>query len=244
MISVGLPIYNQTNVMHIALEGLCRQENAGRWELIISSEDDIWEIVDKYLSRLREVGMVSVVYDKIPKWIPLSKKWQRIGQLMLPGSVGLILHAGDCYSHPQRIRQSRQAMEDGYYWYNESVGYFYHLGKKLLTVYDKSMLPPGEKSHLNMCMSSYYAKRIPDATLKKSIDRWLLRGIPLRRTKTKQVDNVHKGVDLHGMNNISKERGCMIENGTNGFKKVSLCLGQIGLPEDVVLMINELHHEN
>lgn len=241
MITVGLPVFNQTRIMHIALEGLCRQEDTGDWELIISSEDNsVWKVVDVYTERLKNAGCIDVVCDRIKGWIPLPQKWKKIGSMMNESSIGMILQAADCYSHPARINQSKDAMQKEYNWYHESMGYFYYLNKGLLVKYDNSRHKVGTVTHLNMCISGDYAKKLPSCELKSGIDAWMFRTIPAPELKVKQIDKLHSGVDLHGMNNISKKRGRMIEDCRNAFKNPRTSLDKIGLPDDVVTMINRL----
>jgi hypothetical protein len=236
MLTVGLPVYNQTGVLHIALESLCRQ--FGKWELIVSSEDNIWGVVDSYKDRLKQAGCVNIIYDKLKDWIPLPQKWQRIAQLMSGESLGMMLQAADCYSHPDRIKQSEEAMLQGYNWYNESIGYFYYVQKDLLAIYDNS--PFTHFTHLNMCIATKYAKDLPFCDKRAGIDGWMLSCIPENERKVCQVDRLHSGVDLHGLNNISKKRGAMIEGFAKAFKPTKLTIEQIGLPVEVVNQIKQL----
>lgn len=240
MITVGLPVYNQTKVLHIALEGLCRQVVAGEWELIVSSEDNVWPVVDKYREKLKEAGCVNVIYDKLTEWIPLPKKWQRIGKLMSSDSLGMILQAADCYSHPDRIKQSKIAMIRGYAWYNETIGYFYYIDKKKLVKYRNLGAASRTKTHLNMCVAAKYAKALPDSDIKAGVDSWMFRTIPEGSRRIKAVNKSHAGVDLHGMNNISKKRGQMIEQCLKAFVEVEKTIDTIGLPKEVAKQIKAL----
>ena len=238
MITIGLPVYNQNKILPIALEGLCRQQEAGEWELIVSSEDNVWDIMDSYADRLREAGCVNFVYHKIKFWIPLPMKWQKIGRLMDKASIGMMLQAADCYSHPDRIKQSRQAMLGGYDWYQEGVGCFYDVTNKKMSLYNHpAYYRPAQKSALNMCMAARHAKRLPLSHKTSSIDRLLFESIKTK--KVYQTNQVHAGVDLHGKNNISVNRGALIENDTKPFVPTNKAIYEIGLPNDVVIEIQK-----
>lgn len=235
IITVALPVYNQTGVLNIALEGLARQREAGGWELIVCSENDVWDVVNNYRDRLLEAGCENIICDKIETWIPLPQKWRRIGLMISPNSVGMMLHAADCYSHPDRIKQSKQAMINGYDWYHESAGYFYSIGDALLVKYDNNQKG---KTHLNMCIASNHAKKLPKSDLRKNIDGWMYRTI--QDPKVYQDYSLHSGVDLHGMNNISIYRGKFIKDCACGFKPVDVTIDTIGLPIEIVKIIKEL----
>ena len=203
MITVGLPVYNQTEILPLALLGLTNQQNAGEWELIISSEDDVWDIVKKYEDKLRSTGCKWVIRDRLKDWIPLPHKWKRIGEYMSKDSVGMMLQAADCYAHPDRIAQSRRAMEGGYDWYQESRGYFYDFKTDLLVLYDGN-IKTGSRTDLNMCIAARHAKRLPVSDKRKGIDNWMLRTIDNPRMYV--FENIPCGVDLVGVNNISIKR--------------------------------------
>lgn len=239
MISVAMPLYNQMNVMHIALEGLCRQENAETWELLIMSEDDVMSIVKKYKDRLKKAGCVSFKVQKLYGWIPLPQKWKAMGEQLTKTSIGMILQAGDCYPHPQRIAQSTKAMKEHYDWYQEGIGYFYDLKSNTVAVYNQPYYyKMTSKPALNMCMSAKHARSIPLSNKTSSIDRFLYESI--KNKNVYQTNKRHKGVDLHGANNISKTRGELIVSYSSPFRFTTKSISEIGLPDKVVKMINDI----
>ena len=239
MITVGLPIFNQVDVMHIALEGLCRQVDACDWELNILTEDDVYGIIEQYAARLKAAGCKDIIVQRLDYWIPLPMKWKCIGSQLGKDSVGMMLHAGDCYSHPYRIFQSWRAMEQGYDWYQEGVGYFYDVGNKHMSLYNHpKYYLPAKKSALNMCIAARHVKNLPSSRKTSSIDRLLFESIKTKNVY--QTNQVHDGVDLHGKNNISANRGPLIENNRKPFIATDKAIHEIGLPDSVVEMINSI----
>jgi len=241
MITVGLPVFNQKNVLHIALEGLSRQEVDIEWELIVSSENDIWDLVDSYKERLNKAGCINIKYQKLEFWIPLPEKWKRIGLEMDERSLGMMLQAADCYPHPKRIKNSHHYMKNRYNWYQECKGYFYDVKNNFIALYDHCRFFPKNKySALNMCMGAEYSRNIPDSNRTSGIDGFLFRSIPVEKRKVMESVMSYPGVDLHGLNNISIKRGKLINNLQKPFVKSNARIEKIGLPNDVVEMIKSL----
>ncbi|MFP4365533.1 MAG: hypothetical protein ACLFQA_00430 [Bacteroidales bacterium] len=224
MITVGLPVYNQTKILPVALLGLTNQKNAGYWELIVSSEDEVWNIVDEFSGRLRQSGCINIVYDKLSKWTPLPHKWRRVGRLMNETSVGMMLQAADCYAHQDRIAKSRLAMNGGYDWYQERRGYFYDFKAKLLVMYD-GKIKTGSRTDLNMCIATKHAKKLPLSDKRKGIDNWMLGTID--DPKMYISENIYQGVDIQGMNNISIKRPRKMRELAPPFKKTDKNIADI-----------------
>ena len=206
--TVGLPVYNQADILPLALTGLSKQVGAGEWELIVSSEDHVWDVIRDYQDRLLRAGCVKIVEDRLRGWIPLPEKWRRIGHMMDKGSLGLILQAADCYPHPDRIRQSKDAMNDGFDWYHERKGYFYDINTGRVVLFDGSFNRKS-KTCLNMCVAKRHVEDLPLSDKAKGIDGWLFRMI--KNPKVYLFKGLPRGVDVHGKNNISVKRGGMIK---------------------------------
>lgn len=225
LITVGLPVYRQRRVLRAALEGLCLQKGSGEWELVISSEHDLKSIIGKYEKRLAKAGCKRVVYDKIDKWIPLPKKWRRIGRLMDENSLGMLLQAADCYPHRYRIRQSKKAMLQGYDWYDELRGYFYDIPSKTMVLFDGSVSRYKRPTNLNMCIAGQYARRLPGSSKKRGVDKWMFKTIP--DPKVFVYKSVPLGVDFVGFNNISVKRSKAIQNLEVPFVRTSTRINDI-----------------
>jgi len=227
IISVALPVYNQNEILPVALESLCRQKNPGKWELIICSEDDVTSVIDSYAYRLHENGCVRIKMDHLEEWIPLPKKWKRIGAQMLPESIGMMLQSGDCFGHERRIELARAAMTLGFDWYHERYGYFFDIASFTLAEYCKKE----NHTHLNMCMAAKHARNIPESDLRKNIDYFLLNSIPHPKIYTHEVNM--GGVDFNGSQNISNSRGAMIAEYRYPFRKVAKKVTEI-LPHEIL----------
>lgn len=224
MITVGLPVYNQTDILKLALLGLSRQKNAGKWELIICSEDDVSMVIGKYTKSLKKAGCRKIAFNKLDKWIPLPQKWRKIGRMMHSRSVGMILQAADCYPHKNRIRQSRNAMVNGYDWYQEEKGYFYDFNTEKMVLLSGAF---GKKNptRLNMCIASRHARKFPLSSKLKGIDKWMLGTI--KKPKIYSFKGLPLGVDTHGKNTISHKRGRLIENYIRPFYKTDRKIEEI-----------------
>lgn len=229
MISVALPVFNQSKILPVALESLCNQECFCEWELIICTEDSIEQVVEPYKKRLKLAGCINIVIDKLDGWIPLPQKWKRIGELMHGSSMGMMLQAADCYGHKHRIAFSYAAMLLGFDWYHERKGYFFDIASFTLAEYNKRE----NHTFLNMCMAAKHAKRIPLSSQAKNIDYFLLSTITKPKVFTHE-ENLG-GVDFNGFQNISNKRGEMIANFTYPFFRVKAKITDI-LPQRILAM--------
>lgn len=198
MITIGLPLFNQSDSLPYCIQSINNQVNTGDFELIVITETA--SIQD--FKNLNHPNLVKFTFIKLDYWMPLPHKWKRIGELMHPESVGMILQAGDCYAHPNRIQLSRKAMRE-YDWYHERNGYFYDIASKRMSVYKGTGM-----THINMCIKAKHVRTLPFSDLKKNIDRWMYDTIDNPKVCTNQ--ELFNGVDFHGDNNISKKRGARI----------------------------------
>ena len=224
MVTVGLPVYNQTEILSLALMGLASQKTEETWELIICTENDVENVVDLFREDLKKSGCVKIVIDKLFEWIPLPQKWRRIGQQMDPKSSGMILQAADCYPHRDRITQSAYAMSLGFDWYHEKKGYFYDINSGKMALFDGDFCPPNS-TYLNMCIADKHVRDLPLSNKRKSIDRWLFKGI--ENPKVYTFEGPAMGVDIHGKNWISARRGKKINTYQPPFFKSSVGIKSI-----------------
>src|SRR3989304_7399092 len=118
MITVALPVY-ASPIAWLAMESLCRQKVNVKWELIIY-EDEQYPNESKfylqYKKRLKAAGGVSIIYTYSEKRIPLSYKWREMALMAHSDSIGIILQAGDNYSHPKKIQLGYDSIKTGYDW--------------------------------------------------------------------------------------------------------------------------------
>lgn len=115
MISIALPTFNNSDIIWIQLESLCRQKVSVDWELIVCeepSEKNSKEVVKKYASKLIKNKCVSIKYLTLDKWIPLARKWNLIDSFRDKNSVGMLLCASDNFSFETRVQDSFEAISN------------------------------------------------------------------------------------------------------------------------------------
>lgn len=223
MITVGLPVYKQIKILSVALTGLANQEKPGEWELMVCSENNVESIVNGFRKRLLNAGCCNINIDKLDTWIPLPQKWRKMGRMMHSESIGMILQAADCYPHPKRIAQSRDAMSKGYDWYHEQRGYFYDIPSKRMVLFDGGERE--SKTFLNMCIASRHARNLPLSDKKKSIDGWMFKTIDSPKVFTYR--GMPKGVDFNGANTISLGRGKRMRELRYPFTKTKIGIKEV-----------------
>lgn len=230
-LSVALPVYNSKDIVWLALEGLAQQEDCGvRWELLIAEEQGSnalgeTQFREFYNSRLKDKGCDRFYYEAIKTWIPLSKKWQILGNNASETSKIFLLQAADCYPHPNRLKMTYDAMvEDKFDWYNQENGYFYDINLDKTIEYKQNLLDKPYPTGLNMAFRTLYAKQLPNADVRKGVDAWLYNCV--RRISGNEplvywdnVSGLRNGIDTNGMNNISLKRVRNFIDPVEPFKK-------------------------
>lgn len=113
-VSALLALYNNSQIVWLALEALCRQKTEVSWELIIAEEDSsnfFGEAqVNAYVPRLNKAGCVSIRYITTSR-IPLSKKWAIMAQEA--HGKALVMCSSDDYSPPDRIANTHKHLVQG-----------------------------------------------------------------------------------------------------------------------------------
>jgi len=107
VLTVGLPCYRVEQIAWLALEGLCRQQDAPPWELIILEEDEPEAFgarrLAEYLPGLYAAGCVRIEYGALPEHMPLARKWLTIAHAATQASELLLLQGADDYPGPRRL---------------------------------------------------------------------------------------------------------------------------------------------
>ena len=208
IITVGIPIY-ASPIVWLAMEGLCRQKNTCKWELIIYEDEEQAlgiRFYKQYLKRLSKVNCVSFHYKYSKERTALSKKWCVISQLANEKSIGIILQAADCFSEPNRIQTSFDKMSEGIDWMHSAKGIFYYIQRNKTIEFNIGNLRTG----LNMCMNTELVRQIPIEEKWSSIDNWLLENIlklkPNLKIFTLENNDYLNGIDTDGFNRISLKR--------------------------------------
>lgn len=233
--TVGLPVWNSKSIAFVAMEGLIRQQGCvnpeskeiiHEWELIIA-EEQIGEFCgqeffNEYAERLRSVGCTRVIYLALDKWLPLPQKWRLIAQNATYSSEYFILQAADCYPEPMRIINTALTFEEtGADWVQNQKGLFYWVDTGATVLYNGAKINRPHNTDLNMATRTKYVRVAEDDSRKSGIDHWLyiqvngakrrlsggaLQGVISAYNKKSDFS---KGLDTHGLNNISMKRHLM-----------------------------------
>jgi hypothetical protein len=217
--TVGLPLYRAGAIAWLALEGLCRQQHADPWELIVVEEpfhQPFGEArLKTYQPRLNAAGCKSVRYITWPAWTPLAAKWAHIAKQAHPHSHHLVLQGADDFSHPMRLRLTQDAMARGVDWYHEDVGLFYDRATGALAEYRHPVGTPKSTTALNMAVRLSLLHNLPHREKRRGTDRWMhaeatkRKGTPLRE---ELHNHWHMGLFTSGWNVLSVNRSTKVAN--------------------------------
>ena len=243
-LTVGLPMFRSEKIAHLAFESLCNQKNIDfDWELLIMEESDERfgpDRVREYAARLEEVGCKRIVYKPLDQWIPLSFKWKFLGG-MSSDSKCFLIQAHDCYSQPYRLKETYDIFnsDPSVDWVNSPLGCFYHIEAEQMVRFNQGLYQ--HPCALNMAMRTEYAKQLPAEQVPSSVDSWLFRTCTEIKGSDLVVvnndsENWKKGVDIHGLNKISIDRGKMIVDVQVPFEKTDLTLDEL-VPEYIAKFI-------
>lgn len=202
-LTAALPTYNNSNIIWLQLESLCRQECNFHWELIVCEEQDTEhcygekELIRKYRSRLFKAGCRNILYIPLKERIPLAKKWWLMAQHAQGSSYALC--GSDDYSSPDRFELSHSKLSEGYDWFNVKKGLFLNVQ----TMATATFVAHNEKCGLSMSTQTEIIKNIKTNNWPwKSVDGWM-------QAHSKKFyshpDNV-LGLDTDGSNIISGRR--------------------------------------
>ena len=203
MLTVGLPIYKMQDIAYLALESLCNQINAPKWELIIIEEKDgaITEsFIRGYEARLNKVNCVGITYISLDEWMPLGDKWVEL--IKIAKGEQFILQSGDCYSQPFRLRETWELRHND--WVPSKKGLFYDIGTKKTILFNQATYthPCG----LNMAFKTNLAKDIKKEGVKTCVDSWLFRNINPKSVGYNTSDSWVLGLDTNGRNKLSQRK--------------------------------------
>jgi SAM-dependent methyltransferase len=252
ILTVAIPAFNSAKIAWLAMEGLCNQKKINfDWEIVIAEETSNpqynsfgFENFMSYKKRLEKIGCKRIDYRPLEKRITLTEKWKLLGQLASENSIGFVLQACDCYSYPTRLLMTFDAMKKGFDWCQCIQGYFYEIKSGKIILYKGNTIS-WARNHLNMAFKTEYAKKIPFAQLPAGIDGWLfkvfegIKGTPLLVYNDSSNDWQY-GLDTHGANNISKNRGQFFNEVKPPFVKAEGITIEKILPKNIVEKLKNL----
>jgi hypothetical protein len=240
--TVALPVYNNRDICWLTLEGLCRQENAGDWELIVCEENNGKhcgvEFFEGYKNRLFESGCIRIVYLPVTAGrFALSQKWKYMATKAQ--GKAFMLQGSDDYPDPRRIAETKKAVDEGYHWYQVPRYYCFLRNYGLYEYNDqKHYMSTGiDKGTLTELVLKCDSREI-----KRGVDTWLLRNV-WKILKEPRIKSIHyeeyKGVSTTGFNTISTNRDMPIWAQVYPYVKVEKTLSQI-LPAEVAKKLESL----
>ena len=241
MLTVAFPTYSNQQIIHIALEGLCRQKDSPDWELIIlecSSMNEVGgKVIKQYAERLKKANCKKIKYIYSQKKLALNHKWIEIAK-NAEGEV-FCLQASDDYPHPERNKLAYEAIaEKNNDWYDCSRYYSYHIGLNKLVLFN-NFESKEWKTGFDISVKTEAVKNIkPGKELKSGVDFWLYENI---KPEKKQRDNkLYRGVSTTGLNTVSLRRERYFQKTTFPFQPTSTRLETINLPKSSVELIKSM----
>lgn len=208
VISFALPTYNNSDIIWLQLESLCRQIDAPKWELIISEEesDKYFGVdgIEKFKERLAGANCVSIKYISVTKKIPLSKKWQIIAQNIYETSLGMILGASDDYSHETRIQETYDGFIDGFEWIEWKSVMMYNILDQTASIFCNPKENNGVFMGISKNKVQVLAKTSPKNYPVKGVDGWVRKNVGQCKILVKT--EMPKAVGTDGYNIISLGR--------------------------------------
>lgn len=243
-LSVALPVWNSKRIAWLCMESLCRQEKIDfEWEVVIA-EENLGEFCGKaffrsYEERLKKIGCYQIKYIKLVKWIPLAAKWKLIAKNTDVNSKAFLLQAVDCYSEPMRLFNTNKYVKEGFDWVQNKIGMFFNIRTHKCIMYDDSTMI--QRAGLNMATLTNYMRNIEDSNRRASVDGWIHKNVRPKNKKNLFGEECLKGVDSHGLNNISVKRERFFENVEFPFKETNLTLKDV-VPTDIAIKLMNLRN--
>ena len=227
---MGLPTWENSDIIQLSLLSLERQINPPPYELIVyecgnSCTIEFW---NRWSKRLRNAGCKKVVYLNSPTRIALSLKWRAMANEAQ--GEHFLLWASDDYSPPERLQKTLEADAD---WYNCRYGYSYHTKKKKLIMFDKGE-NVNKGGYQMSCRTSLF-KQLPKEEKWKYVDSWIFNNIDVKKIVNDQ--EVYASVNTTGANSISKSRGDYFDKTIYPFNPTDKTIRDIGIPIDIVEML-------
>lgn len=220
--TIGLPMYRSKHIGWLALESLARQVNVPcGWELLVMEEQEEAvgrEEVMRFKDRLAAVGCLRTDYVALAQWIPLAQKWRHLALLASQGSRVFLLQAADCYSQPSRLKETYDLSSEGDVdWVQSPKGLFYDIETRCTAGFDADAVKDTNPCALNMAARTDLMRQLPISDRRAAVDFWLfqtlsaIKAAPLNIVRN-ESSNWEKGLDTHGLNNISGRRGWMLNS--------------------------------
>ncbi len=236
-LTVGLPTWNNRDIVWLPMEGLCRQVVDVPWELIVlecQSDNFVGEdFFMSYFNRLKKVGCINITYLYSLQRLMLSRKWKMISDKA--AGEYFVFQGSDDYPPPERLQAVWDIQSE---WYSCRHYYAYHLGLRKLIEYDngqKHPLPANWRAGYNIAVRAECLERVPLLDKYKNIDNFVKRSVNPMQIYIDQ--NKYAGVSTTGANTLTTKRGRSFVNTRNWrkeFRSTNKTIDTIGLPGEVI----------
>jgi glycosyltransferase involved in cell wall biosynthesis len=247
MITVALPTWNNKEIIFLAMEGLIRQKNSPKWELLIleciSPNEVGGDYFKTYWDKLQKAGCVRMNYMYSRKRMPLNQKWIALAKASDPKSTVFCLQASDDYAHNERNLKAYEAIKAGADWYDCRKYWQYHIALEKMILYDNNQTDAKEpqewKTGFNMAIRTDLVRAIESTKyVRKGVDFWLFETI---NKKTRFVDQeLYNGLSTTGLNTISNKRYDYFLNPRYPFAASQVTPEDLKIPKSVLKQLYSL----
>lgn len=204
MVTVALPTWRSQHIIWLALQGLCHQEDAPEWELIVDACDwgETRGIVNEHKVVLELAGCTRIeVLQNIGPKRPLGEKWRNIARHAKGGC--LVLAASDNFSPPNRLRLAHEAiLEQDYDWADCGEGLFYDIPTGRTATWKRAH---PDQTGLWMCCKTEHIAGLKGNGPSAGIDAWIKSQLP-QGMRVKHWEEPMMGLHTDGCNTISRKR--------------------------------------
>lgn len=212
MVTVAMPLWRAEQIGWLALESLCRQENAPcDWELIIAEEQTYEYIgeegLEPYRERLHNAGCIAIKYISLNHWIPLAKKYYLMGQEANKGTTAFLIQSADSYSSKNRVAETYKMFREDkdVEWIHLMEGYGYLLRHNAWRKFKRS-----PERHLTSAFAAIrgdLARNQPKINhARKNVDHWLYHNTVTHESRKKVIDpgKLRDGFTTNGIYPMTK----------------------------------------
>jgi hypothetical protein len=240
-VTVGLPMYHQSKIGWLVMEGLANQTHVNiGWELLIIEEIENafgMRNVMKYIPRLKKAGCVRIRYMPLSKWIPLGQKWWLMGRDTAQSSKCFLLQGSDSYPQPKRIRETYDIfIKESPAWCHSREGYVLDIPTGTLAKFNCNKWK--WFTCLNIAVGSEYMRKLPMVPFpRRFVDGWLFRNVKKLsrnrwRVSINQSPSWSRGLGTNGYNTLSKGRLRHMQAAKPPYVKTDIDVKEI-VPSDV-----------
>lgn len=230
-VTVGMPTYQNSRILWLALEGLIRQECSFSWELaVMECVTDNKDLVYSYEKDLKNAGCRQVRYCHISHRLPLFIKWKHLARAA-KGKV-FCLQASDDYPQKDRNQKAFNAIDIGHDLFFSQYYYQYSFKHKKIIIYNHDTLYNKNRPGFNISLLSKKLASLKDSWQLRGIDNYIFNALKPKNVFYDQSSPAG-GISTDGFNTLSTERGRYYTRPQAPFQGTSKTLYDIGIPAEI-----------